>query len=552
MSGSLGRAGAVVASGTLVSRVLGFVNALLLYNTIGTVGQGADAFALANQLPNNIYAIVAGGTLTAVIVPAIIRATGHEDGGERFLNRLVTLSLALFAVIAIAVTVAAPLLVHLYAQTGGDGSRGFSEPQLALAYAFAYWCLPQVFFYAMFAILSEITNARGVFWPYAWAPVVNNVVFAAVLVAFRLAFGSADGLAAADWTPSMIVLLAGGATLGIAVQAFTLVLAWRRTGIRFRPDFRLRGVGLGAVGRLWAWTFGMVLVGQAVGILESNVASQATGSASIATLGVAWLVFMLPYSVATLSILVPYFTRMSRHATQGDRAALGADLTSATTNAMLVLVFAEIGLAVMAPGIAEVFSSSAEGVRAVLLVLSAYLLGLVPFSVTLIVQRTFFALQDTRTPFWLQTGQAVVTAAGLIGVLFAPTDAIGPLVALVVSLANWATAIASIVVARRRVPEFDVARVASRFGWFLLAMVPAAAAGFATGLGVGGTWILTHAGPWWFALLDCTAMGVVMAVVYALALLLTRNPELRAVARPLLRRLRRRDAADAPPSGPAE
>jgi len=62
----VGRAGVLLASGTIVSRILGFVGAILLARTLGTVGSGADAFALANQLPNNIYALVAGGILTAI------------------------------------------------------------------------------------------------------------------------------------------------------------------------------------------------------------------------------------------------------------------------------------------------------------------------------------------------------------------------------------------------------------------------------------------------------------------------------------------------------
>ena len=65
---NVGRAGVLLASGTIVSRILGFVGAILLARTLGTVGSGADAFALANQLPNNIYALVAGGILTAILV----------------------------------------------------------------------------------------------------------------------------------------------------------------------------------------------------------------------------------------------------------------------------------------------------------------------------------------------------------------------------------------------------------------------------------------------------------------------------------------------------
>src|SRR3712207_9529126 len=84
----IGRASALLASGTLVSRVLGFVKVIVLANTIGQVGSAsANAFGLANQLPNNIYALIAGGVLGAVLVPQIVRASLGSDGGQAFLNK---------------------------------------------------------------------------------------------------------------------------------------------------------------------------------------------------------------------------------------------------------------------------------------------------------------------------------------------------------------------------------------------------------------------------------------------------------------------------------
>ena len=114
----LRRASAALASGTLVSRALGFVSAAVLAWTIGQTNQGANAFAIANQLPNNVYAIIAGGLLSAVLVPQIVRAAHHDDGGQRFVNRLVTLGIVVFLAVTILATLCAPLLVTLYASQG--------------------------------------------------------------------------------------------------------------------------------------------------------------------------------------------------------------------------------------------------------------------------------------------------------------------------------------------------------------------------------------------------------------------------------------------------
>lgn len=539
---SLGRSGLVVASGTLVSRVLGFINALLLYNTIGAVGQGADAFVLANTLPNNIYLIIAGGTLTAVIVPAIVRSVADGDGGQRFLNRLVTLGVSVFAVVAIAVTVAAPLVVQLYAQSGPDG--GFAPGQLELAIAFAYWCLPQVFFYAVIAILSEVLNAKGRFWPYAWTPVVNNVVLAAVLVGFRVAFGEVATKPASAWTPGMIVLLAGGATLGIVIQTLALVIAFRRAGLKIRPDFHWRDTGLGRFGRLAAWTFGATLVSQAAGIFESNVLSLATGSASIAAMTLSQAIYILPYSIVTISIAVPYFTRMSRDAQAGDLLGLGRDLTNAVTTVLLFQVFFAVAMIVTAPWIATLFTSEPDGRTALAAVLACTLIGLIPASVSGILLRAWYALDDTRTPFFLQTTQVVLYVVALVAVAVVrpPVGTIAVAAALSLAGAIVVYAVLSVSLIRRKVPTLQVGRILGRLGWFLAAMAPAAAAG----------WVVAHLllagtplgrfpdGPQGGGLLVILITGFAMLAVYLGALAATRNPELAAFWRPVRARLARR------------
>ena len=172
----LGRSSALLASGTIVSRILGFAKVAILAAAIGQVASSsADAFAMANQLPNSIYALVGGGILGAVLVPQVVRSRRHDDGGADFINRIVTLGIVIFAAVAAVATLAAPALVSLYVQSSDDG-RGFTPEALALATAFAYWCLPQIFFYGLYSVLSEVLNARNMFGPFTWAPVLNNVV----------------------------------------------------------------------------------------------------------------------------------------------------------------------------------------------------------------------------------------------------------------------------------------------------------------------------------------------------------------------------------------
>ena len=121
------------------------------------------------------------GVLSAVLVPQIVRAGLHADGGQLFVNRLVTLGVVVFLAATAhrhPVRPAARRPVH--ARCGDGGALGGGR---ALAVAFAYWCLPQIFFYAIYSLLGEVLNARGVFGPFTWAPVLNNVVVIIALLA---------------------------------------------------------------------------------------------------------------------------------------------------------------------------------------------------------------------------------------------------------------------------------------------------------------------------------------------------------------------------------
>jgi putative peptidoglycan lipid II flippase len=541
-SSGIGRASVLLASGTIVSRLLGFVSAVVLALTIGTVGAGADAFALANQLPNSIYAIVAGGVLSAVLVPRIVKAALDDDGGQRFINRLVTLGLVVFFGVAVIATVSAPLLVGLYAQQSADGSLGFSAEEIALATAFAYWCLPQVLFYAVYALLGEVLNARRVFGPFTWAPALNNVVAIIGLVAFTLLF-SGDLTQASTWTPAMIATLAGSATLGIATQALVLFAFWRRAGLRYRPDFRWRGVGLAATGRAAGWVFGMVLVTQLAGIVQANVASLAAGSGepSLAVLRFSWLIFMLPHSVVTVSLATAYFTRMSAHARDGDQDAVRADLSESLRRILLLMVLATVGLLVVAGPFARVFGGEPAAVEGMARVIAAFVLGLIPFTVLFVVQRVFYALDDTRTPFFMQLAQSGLFVAGASIVATLPPSAIAIGIALVTATAGTAQTLIGLLLLSRRLGRLDGRRLLTRFAQFALAALPASAAGILLGWPLGAFVSDGFARSSQIAAgVSMVAIALVMTVVYSVALALLRVPELDDIVRPIARRLRRR------------
>ncbi|WP_370566173.1 murein biosynthesis integral membrane protein MurJ [Cryobacterium sp. BB736] len=532
----IGRASAVMATGTIVSRILGFVKAAVLAATIGQVGSAAaDAFTIANGLPNNIYALIAGGMLSAVLVPQIVRSALHADGGQRFINKLVTLGITVFVILTIIATLCAPLLIDLYTND--------PDPEVfALATAFAYWCLPQILFYALYTLLGEVLNARGVFGPFMWAPILNNVVAIAGLVAFQVLFGSGTQFHSPDvWTPGMVGLLGASATLGVAAQALILGVFWKRARLGFRPDFKWRGVGLSRTGRTASWAFAMILVTQIAGIVQTQVVFQAAGAgASATTLQNAFLIFMLPHSVVTVSLVTAYFTRMSGHASAGNLAGVRSDVSSSLRSIGLVMVFATIALMVVAYPVSVFFESDVDKIRAMGNVIIALLLSLVPFSAVFVMQRVFYALEDTRTVFLIEVAKQSVFVAGALVAGTLPLEWIGVGVAVATSIAVTAQLVITFAVLRRKLGSIDGRRIAVRYLEYLGAALAAGAVGF------GLLWLLGGLWPAGFALsgmgaaaLTIVGLGTLMSLIYVGLLALFKNSELAPVLRSLTDRFSR-------------
>ena len=520
-----GRASAALASGTIVSRLLGFVSAAVLAATVGQFGSGPTAFALANQLPTYVYSIVAGGLLSAVLVPHIVRAANDHDGGQAFVNRLVTLGVAAFFVTTAVTTIAAPLLVRAYAIGGREGSLAGGGFELAVA--LAYWCLPQIFFYAVYALVGEVLAARGVFGPAAWAPAVNNLVMIGGLVLFGAVYGVAPAHdAASSWDDGQVALLGGSATLGIVIQALVLMAFWRRTGLVFRPDFHWRGTGLGAPARAAGWVFGLVLIIQLTNFFQSNVAATIDdGDASMPVLRTTWLIFVLSYSIIAISIATPYFTRMSVSARDGDLEALRRDLATALRLVAALVTAAGVGVAAAALPFSAVFD--APNAAEIALVLLPLLLGLVPFSALYLVQRAYYALGDTRTVFLLQIVQAVIFIGGMLASLAVPSEYRAAAISLFTAISYTAQAIVSALHLRSRLGGGG-AGVARRFGVFALVSIPSA------GVGIGVLTLLGGLTPGGFAtagaiegFVSTALVGAAVVLTFLGILALLRAPELR-------------------------
>ena len=150
-----------IAAGTMVSRLLGVARNMLLAAAIGSLGVWANSFATANQIPNSIYNLIAAGAISSVLVPQVAKAMTSPEHGQRYVNRLLTLTLVMVTAVCALTLLLTPALIALL------GSNWDSPAQVHLATVLAYWLIPQIIFFTMYSALGEVLNAQSVFMPYA-------------------------------------------------------------------------------------------------------------------------------------------------------------------------------------------------------------------------------------------------------------------------------------------------------------------------------------------------------------------------------------------------
>ena len=398
-SNELFRASGVMAIGTILSRITGFFRAILAVAVLGTALL-ADSYNVANTMPNILYNLLVGGALTAIFVPQLVRSFSDEDGGHGFASRLVTTISGILLLLVLVGVIFAPYLVKLYAPE--FATDGF-EREFSIAVAFTRYCLPQIFFLGLFTMLGQVANARGSFAPLMWAPIANNLV---VIVIFSGVLFLQESISVENITDAQIQLLGWGTTLGIVIQALILIPVVKKSGISLRPIFGV--AGLGKSFSLAGWTLVYVLISQLGYLITVNVATSAAVRSAQAgiTTGVgftpftsAYYIMLLPYSIVTISIVTALLPHLSKLAIDKNVEEVKKQLIRAIRMCGVVTVPSSVALLLFGSLMTEVlyFGISLEDSRYIGYVLSALSLGLVAFSINLVLIRGFNAFEDTKT-----------------------------------------------------------------------------------------------------------------------------------------------------------
>ncbi len=513
--GSIGRATGSMAIAGLASKITGFARNLVIAWVLG-LSMAADAYNAANTLPNQVYELLVGGVLTSVLVPVLVRAHHDDaDGGVAYTQRLLTMTTAVLAVITVLAVAAAPILTALVV----DDSTGRANP--ALTTAFAYLLLPQILCYGISALLTAVLNARHVFGVTVWAPVLNNIVLLLTFGVYPLLPGQLT-LNPVRMDNAQLLELGIGSTLGVVVQALALVPALARSGFRFRPrwgwDRRFTEFG-----RLAAWTIGYALLAQVGVVVVTNIA---TANGGLTIYNNVWLLVQLPYGVIGFALITAILPRMSRAAAEGRVPAIKQDLSLASRlcatamlpmSALMTVLGPSLGVALFSLG----HSRAEAGKVGIALAVAAF--GVLPYTISLLQLRVFYAMQDARTPTLIMLGMMAVKVAlsFLAPVVLAPGDVVYGLTFAnsAAFLLGWLAGEACL---RARLGPLN-GRVSVTIVRGVLAGVAAAAVALLVRLPLPGNPLGA-----WAALIFGGPLGLIAA---GLVLAWLRSPEQRAIAR---------------------
>ena len=426
MSASVGRNSAIMAMGTLASRLTGQVRTILLAAAVGTTGIAANSYQTGSTIPQVLFTILSGGVFNAVLVPQIVRSLKQKDAEDQ-LNKLITLSVVLLVAVTGIMMACSTLFTNLYLDSSWNAA------QRSLANSFTLWCMPQIFFYGLYTVLGQVLAAKNQFGAYAWSSTGANVISCIGFIVFIALYGNASHQSLDFWTADKTALLAGSWTLGVAFQALVLFIPLLKSGYHWHPRLGLHGIGLRSMSSVAIWSLGIVLVNQLVGIVTSRVTNGAPlqggdpyGIAGNSTYQNAFTLFILPYSLFAVSIATAMFPRMSEYIADGDYASARDELSSTLCNLTLIIAFFTVAYLVEPVQITTALLPSVQPneVNLMRMPLMVMCVANVPTSAVLVLERTFYAFKDGRTPFWYTLAQnAVQVVIVLSGIhLFPPRD----------------------------------------------------------------------------------------------------------------------------------
>jgi putative peptidoglycan lipid II flippase len=477
-SGGIGRAAVLIGAITMAARVIGFGRQVVFAHTVQASCLGT-AYTTANMVPNIIYDIVAGGALTAVVVPVLAGpARAHAPDREQVRQTSSALLgwavLLLVPVSALVAVTAQPLVSVLLGGTPGCPRAAMVALGGRMLMVFA----PQILLYGLAVVLYGLLQSHRRFAAPALAPVLSSAVVIGAYFWFGAVGNGYQNMVRPVPTLAWVVL-AAGTTVGVAALVATPLIPAVRLRLRLRPTLRFPA-GVGARVRSLAAAGISTLIAQDASVAVVIVlANSRGGSGALVLYSFAWAVFFVPYAVLAVPIATSAFPEL---AARDDRF----DATSATST-RAVTVASWLGVAGMAGTcipLARVFQShvgQAADARQLAIALAAFAPGLVGYGLTANLSRVLYAdARNRAAAVAVSGGWLLVIVADLLIVPFVSRSAVVPWLGAGTTIGLTVSGIALLVLVRRgRGPA-----ALRGCGRAALAGLAGALAGAAAGLGV--------------------------------------------------------------------
>ena len=409
------RHAAVMTVGTTLSRLTGFLRLSAMTATLGvTVSALGSIYTVANLTPNIVYELILGGILTSVFVPVFVERLethGAEDARE-VADRVITLVSVILVVVAALGALFAEQIIRLYLVS--SPARDL-DAQIQLGVFFLRWFMPQIVFYGVGAVIIGLLQAHRRFAAPMFAPILNNLVVIGTFIAYAIARGSrsptVEGITHLEKT-----ILAAGTTLGVVVMTVALWPSLRAIGYRIRLRLAWRHEAVRQLVRLAAWVALYVAANQLAYVVVIVLNNRFRAGPQIYT--TAFTVFQLPHAIFAVSIFTALLPGMSERWANGHPEGVRTFVSRGLRDTAVVTIPAALGLIALAEPIARLLFEHGEAVDADAVAigraLQGFAVGLVFFSAFQLLTRTFYAMQDTRTPAVVNVAVGCVNIAAAL------------------------------------------------------------------------------------------------------------------------------------------
>ncbi len=380
----IGSSALVISVCVMISRITGFIRTWAMGFAMGTTLL-SSSYQVACNLPNQLYELVMGGMLVTAFLPVYmsLKAREGQRRASEYASTLLGIVVVALGAISVLCSVFAPQVVYTQMFLNSAGDREL------VTYFFRFFAI-QLLFYGISAVLGGILNAeRDYLWSSA-APIANNVVVIAVMIAYVFI---------APGNPDLgIEVIAIGTPLGVLTQMLILVPPIVRSGVRLRPRIDLHDPALRETLSLGLATI-VVTVCSFVTVSVQNSAAMAVNTAGSSVLYYARQWFTLPYAFLSVPLTTTLFTELSDMAARGDREAVRESIVLGSRQSLFFMVPFALYLMTFAVPLVSLFCAgefTEQSVRMVADYLRWMAVSLPFYALFMFMQKAFSAIRRMR------------------------------------------------------------------------------------------------------------------------------------------------------------